>query len=327
MGGCLSREHSFHPDKDLLDLTGKVVVVTGGNTGIGYETVKQLARRGAKVYLGGVEQAILDNIVWLKVDYSDPRWARAAAKDFLTRETRLDILINNAAQLTGPFEKTKDVDGCKVRYGHVSTFVKKSDGELHKSHFSPVVFTATLLPLMQKTAMEPCSDVRIVTLASMAHRRVRAAADDIQFRTLEDYNGEFPRTFIQNAVTKLANILWSRKLQQQLDAQGIPITCVSVHPGEVNTFAARTPFPMLAGVLMAIFFLSVEAGAHNPCFAAASPEMKHNPKKYQGKYMEPVGAVVDPSPNAMRDDLADELWASTGKILQDLGILQTLGIN
>lgn len=125
MGGCLSRKTGqFDPRTDLNDLTGKVAIVTGAkwvslpplyqtswwtpriSTGIGYHTVKFLARKGAKVYLGArsevkaklaiaaLEQEGLGSgvVVWLDVNLSDPRWAKKAAEEFLKREKRLDIL-------------------------------------------------------------------------------------------------------------------------------------------------------------------------------------------------------------------------------------------
>lgn len=121
-------------------------------------------------------------------------------------------------------------------------------------------------------------------------------------------------------VTKLANVLWMRELQKQLDVSGTAITCMPIHPGEVNTFASRTPFPVIAGILMAIFFAPPEVGAYGPCFAAASPKIRNNPEKYKGAYQTPVGVLTEPGQNAQRDDLAQALWKTTELILKDLGI-------
>lgn len=129
MGGCLSRKTgTFDPQKDLNDLAGKVAIVTGAkcvtftlissllriltscnaptSTGIGYHTVKFLARKGAKVYLGARNKskamaAICQleeegigpgEVVWLPINLSDPQWAKKAAEEFLEKESRLDIL-------------------------------------------------------------------------------------------------------------------------------------------------------------------------------------------------------------------------------------------
>ncbi|KAJ7886204.1 hypothetical protein B0H14DRAFT_3082202 [Mycena olivaceomarginata] len=93
-------------EEDLVDLHGKVAVVTGGNTGIGYATIQMLARKGAKVYMAArseeraleaIKQLQSENINdgsvhWLKLELSDPRAAKRAAQEFLEKETRLDIL-------------------------------------------------------------------------------------------------------------------------------------------------------------------------------------------------------------------------------------------
>ncbi|KAG5342647.1 hypothetical protein C0989_010615 [Termitomyces sp. Mn162] len=103
-----SSSHKFDPLSDIIDLKGKVIIVTGGNKGIGYATVQHLARGGAKVYLAArneerARKAIETlrqggftpgngEVLWLKLDLGDPSHAKKAADEFLTRETRLDVL-------------------------------------------------------------------------------------------------------------------------------------------------------------------------------------------------------------------------------------------
>ncbi|PPQ66637.1 hypothetical protein CVT24_006929 [Panaeolus cyanescens] len=331
MGGCLSRKTGdFHPVKDIQDLTGRVVIVTGGNGGIGYHTIKFLARAGAKVYLGARSEAKAKaaiaqlkedgigsgEVVWLKMDFSNARYAKKAAEDFLEREGRLDILstssifVNNAAQLTGPLEITKDGISSLAIVNHFSTFV----------------FTRTLLPLLIKTSNEPNSDVRIVTLSSIAHTTARPCDPNIHFREASDFNHEFANDWYPDwsryAITKLCNLLFANELQRKLDALNLPnpILSIPIHPGEVNTFADRTPWPVIAGAVMGVFFMRPEPGSYTSLFAGASPLVRNFPGKYKGRYLEPVGWVGEMSENAKREDLAGELWETTERLLRDMGV-------
>ncbi|KAG6371298.1 hypothetical protein JVT61DRAFT_9768 [Boletus reticuloceps] len=115
---------SFNPLTDFPDLSGKVIIVTGGNTGVGYGTVKHLARKGAKVYMAArsktrAEEAIAKlkqeglgpgngEVVWLELDLIDPRNAKATAREFMNKEKRLDVLVHNAAILMGDYQLTPD---------------------------------------------------------------------------------------------------------------------------------------------------------------------------------------------------------------------------
>ncbi|KAF8906838.1 hypothetical protein CPB84DRAFT_1769802 [Gymnopilus junonius] len=315
MGGCMSRKTGeFNPEKDMADLTGKVAIVTGANTGIGYHTVKFLARKGAKVYLGArneskAKAAMADlerdglgsgQVVWLNVNFSDPRWAKQAAEEFLRRESRLDILRT--------YEMTKD--------GLNSLIVI--------NYFSPFIFTRTLLPLLIKTSMEPDTDVRIITLGSIAHTQSRALDPNIKFSEVNDFNHEFTSDFYPDwsrySVTKLACVLFSRELQRRLDDLRVPILSIPIHPGEINTFADRTPWPVLANIVMELFFMRPEPGSYTSCFAAASPLVRNFPTKYKYTYLEPVGSIGEMSENAKRDGLALELWETSEKIIKDLAI-------
>ncbi|KAH9921374.1 hypothetical protein B0H21DRAFT_701637, partial [Amylocystis lapponica] len=99
---------SFDPAADLPDLTGKVIIVTGGSSGIGYATLQHLARHGAKVYMAARSEAKAQaalarleaegvapgngTVRWLPLDLCDPRNAQKAAEEFMAKEKRLDVL-------------------------------------------------------------------------------------------------------------------------------------------------------------------------------------------------------------------------------------------
>jgi len=126
--------------------------------------------------------------------------------------------------------------------------------------------------------------------------------------------------FCNPGVTKLTCVLFARELQKRLDKERIPILSIPIHPGEINTFGDRTPWPFLANIVMELFFMRPEPGSYTSCFAAASPLVKNFPAKYKHAYLEPVGNIGEMSTNAKRDDLASDLWETTERILVDLGI-------
>ncbi|KAF8191213.1 hypothetical protein BJ912DRAFT_306073 [Pholiota molesta] len=281
----------FDPARDLADLSGKVVIVTGANTGIGYSTVKHLARKGAKVYLGArseergkaavaklQEEGIgAGEVIYLHVDISTPLLAHQAAQGFLALESRLDVLVNNAAVIWDGHQANKTAkDGITemMMTNHIGTFQ----------------FTKTLLPTLLKTAEQPGSDVRIVTVGSDGHWRAAAAADpNLKFTldTFKDhYTGASVPSFARYGVSKLANTLFANTLARRLSSAGI--ISLSLHPGLVNTsLATRFSFPRLTNLLMSVVATEPDTGAYTSCFAAASPIVRKEAEKYNGTYLTP----------------------------------------
>jgi len=315
---------SFNPLTDLPDLSGKVVIMTGGNAGIGYATVKHLARKGAKVYMAArnktkAEAAIArlkqeglgpgnGEVIWLELDLADPRNAKTAAQEFMSKEKRLDILVHNAALLMETYQLTPD--------GVESLFLVNV--------ISPFVLTRELMPVLNQTAAEPTSDVRIVVVASDAHKMVSGI---LRFRNLDDFNNEFKNAYLpwfaRYGYSKLANILYASELQRKLSAEGSPITVVSVHPGAVNTFSRKPqlkPISWLVDVLVYPFFVYPDVGAYTSAFAAASSDIVQNPDKFKGAYLVPVGNVRKPTVTGSSEELANELWAAIETFLAEKGI-------
>ncbi|KAF9016162.1 NAD(P)-binding protein [Hymenopellis radicata] len=276
---------SFNPSHDLLDLTGKVIIVTGSNTGVGYSTVKHLARKGAKALkaLDRLEEENIEpgEVHWLLLDLSDPKATKETAELFRKTETRLDVL-------------------------ELVTLGASTGTHIALSHFSTFLFTQTLLPLLVSTARQPKSDVRIITVSSSGHALGRATDPAIQFRAIDDFNTEFKDDLIPDfsrySRSKLCNVLYMNILQARLDARSIPITCMSLHPG-------------------GLFLKAPDEGAYTSCFAAASPLIKEDPSKYKGQYLCPVGVISPKSQNGQRTDLGEELWDTTMAFFTNLGLL------
>ncbi|KAG8938186.1 hypothetical protein FRC04_009312 [Tulasnella sp. 424] len=302
----LSRGYSqYDPSTEIPDLKGKVVLVTRANSGLGYETVKWLAMKGAKVYLGArdesrgksaaerIGQSIegqfsAGSVHWLELDVETPRRAKAGAQRFLAKETRLDILIHNAGvNLLG--YHTASEGGL--------TFNKV----MSINHLGPFVLTQELLPILKRTAAEPHSDVRVIVVSSRMHKDVSVKPD---FRTLEGWNAINGAGFIDSGkrymVSKLANVLFVKELQSRIDAEKVPITCLAINPGFVDTGAQKNSVP--AGIIAVLitwfakyFGLTSEQGSFASLFAATSPEIKALPEKWKGAYMEPYNRWTEVS--------------------------------
>ncbi|MED4292931.1 oxidoreductase [Priestia megaterium] len=205
---------------NIPDMSGKVVVVTGGNSGIGFETALALAKERATVILAirNMEkgEAALNkiksvyasaNVKAMKLDLSDLTSVRAFAADFLKKHESLSILINNAGIMDPPFRLTKD--------GFESQF-----GSNHLGHFA---LTGLLLPRLISTP-----NSRVVTQSSLlAHNA------SIDFDNLDGSKGYSARKFYGQS--KLANLLFARELQTKFRSNHIDSMSVACHPGISHT--------------------------------------------------------------------------------------------
>ncbi|KAI0771711.1 NAD-P-binding protein [Trametes elegans] len=326
MGALFSR--GFNPDRDIPDLSRKVIIVTGGNSGIGYAIIRQLARHGAKVYMGArneqrakaaIERLHTEGlgpgngeVVWLPLDLSDPRRVKQAAEEFLKTEDRLDVLVNNAAMLLVPYTKSRDglQDIVMVNY------------------IGACVFTRTLLPILKRTAEEPNSDVRVVFLNSARHYH---CPGDVRFRNIDDLNRSFEDTsfpqLLRYSYTKIMQLHFIRELQRRLDDEGVPILLIAVDPGEVDTEGvqayANSVGPLISPLyrlIVALAFTAPAKGALGPLFAAAAPAPRAHSNTYRGAYLKPPGVPAQAAPLADRADLRTELWDTTDAFLRSIGL-------
>ncbi|KAG8722356.1 hypothetical protein FRC08_003307 [Ceratobasidium sp. 394] len=311
------------------DLSGKVFIVTGANRGIGFETAKQLYRLGGTVYLGARSEKNAEDAIarvrvevtgrtggelrWLPLDLSTIGRARESADAFLEMEDRLDVLVNNACLGDATFETNED--------GIETMFATN-----HVGHF---VLTTTLLPLMKKTSALNETDVRIVNVASTVHN-MWGKGTQISFADPSDLSKPFPskkpdtwsHILTRYSRTKLANILFTRELQRRLDDEGSNIITLSLHPGYVATDAAKeatSKMPVLgliSSILVKLFFIDEAGGARNSVYAASSPDVRADSRRFKGQFLTPVGKVTAPAAIARDKQLARDLWTLTDRIMQ-----------
>jgi len=211
---------------DIPNLSDKVIIVTGGNSGLGYESVKAFAEKGATVIMASrsVDKAeeskkqIADKnkavkIVTMQLDLADLSSVKRFAQEFKSQYNRLDILLNNAGIMMTPYSFTKD--------GFESQF-----GTNHLGHFA---LTALLFDLIKKT-----SDSRIVNVSSLAHKNGKIYFDDLTFSNGKRYDPM--KSYRQS---KLANLLFTYELQRRLSESGHKTIALAAHPGVSMTNLAN----------------------------------------------------------------------------------------
>ncbi|MFG1627424.1 oxidoreductase [Kribbella sp. NPDC049227] len=198
---------------DVPDQSGRIAVVTGASAGLGLETARVLAARGATVVLACRDTAkgaaALGGARVVELDLASLRSVREAAENIRSTCPRLDLLVNNAGVMNVPFQRTED--------GFELTF-----GTNHLGHFA---LTGLLLTHLLRTAGS-----RVVTVTSNAHRRGRLDLDPEQ-----EYK---PGTAYDRS--KLANLLFAYELQHRLDAAGATTASLATHPGNARTDLWRT---------------------------------------------------------------------------------------
>lgn len=275
----------------MSTLSGKHVLITGGNTGIGKATAIGLARLGAAVTITSRdpakgEAAAADirrlagneDISVLQLDLASLADVRRFAAEVLARRPRLDVLINNAGLILG--ERSETVDGFETTFG-----------VNHLGHF---LLTNLLLARLKESA-----PARIVNLASGAHRAAYKGLDFDDLQARRSYSG-----FLVYARSKLANILFTIELAERLRGSGV--TANAVHPGFVRSdFAADGDSPLinLFYKVTKPFALTVEQGARTSIHVASASELAD----VTGQYFE-HGKVVRPSRHARDRDAALRLW-------------------
>ncbi len=269
-----------------LPLDGRTVLITGASSGIGRVTARELALRGARVYVAGISrsrcQAVVDEISalagrdaaqWIPLDLADLAAVRNCARIFLDLQEPLHILINNAG-LAGARGLTKD--GFEIAFG-----------VNHMGHF---LLTQLLLERLKSSA-----PARVVTVASRAHRHARTINWEDLRKPTRSLTG-----IREYGVSKLANVLFSAELARRLEGTGV--STYALHPGVVDTRIWRAVPGVLQPLIKLRGLLTPEDGAKTTLFCATA-----FPQSESGFYYSDLRRCL-PSTVAQDDTLARELW-------------------
>ena len=261
---------AFKPDRDIPDVSAKVIIVTGGSSGLGKESVHQLAKHNPSlIFLGArtaqrghaaIKEIELDvpsikgRLKFLQIDLSSFESIKKAADSFMGQADRLDILMNNAGVMAQPEGLTED--GYEIQFG--------------ANYMGPALFTRLLLPLLQKTSQNGGSDVRVVNLSSELYRQAPAGGLLLEKAktTLSDIS-----SLERYGQSKLADFYGTLNLARKYSG----IKFVAVHPGVVKTglfddLKRRRPYlGALVGFLSNLLLTDVHNGARTQLWAATSP--------------------------------------------------------
>ncbi len=293
-----------------IDLTGALALVTGGSSGLGAETARALASKGARgvitardlpkgeaVAKGIRESTGNDAVEVEELELGSLASIRAFAERFLARHDALQLLVNNAGVMACPFAKTSD--GFEMQFG-----------TNHLGHF---LMTGLVAPALLKGA-----PARIVSLSSRGHQMSPVVFDDISFEKRE-YD-----KWSSYGQSKTANILFAVELERRLGARGVHAN--ALHPGVIMTELARhmqqedLEFLQSRAPEGGLKFKSVEAGAATSVYAATAPELEGR----GGLYLEDchVAEVNDADDAregvrsyALDPDAAKRLWSVSEEMI------------
>lgn len=278
-------------------MKGKEIIVTGANSGIGYETAKSLAAQGSGITMvcrsreRGEEsrQKLIaesgnPNIDLIIGDLSSMADIRQIAETYRHKHDRLDVLVNNAG---GSFlSRRESVDGLELTFA--------------LNHINYFLLTHLLLDLIKATP-----DSRIVNVASGAHRMGTINFDDLQF------TGRY-RVMQAYGASKLANILFTNELARRLEAEGSHVTVNSLHPGVVKTNIGKRDNGLIGRIAATLFLssgITPAEGAKTSIYLASSPEVAHISGKYFDNCKE-----KRPSDEALDATVAKRLWEVSEEI-------------
>ena len=269
-------------------MSGKICLVTGGTSGIGEVTARELARMGADVVITARSQEKLsrsimrirsgcgsDNVSGLVADLSSQREVRSLAGEYISRFNRLDVLVNNAGAIY--FRRTMSVDGIEMNFAG--------------NHLASFLLTNLLLDTMISS-----SPSRIINVSSSSHIGQVIDFDDLECQN----NYQIMQAY---GKSKLANILFTYELVRRLEGRGV--TANALHPGLVGTNIAGNNGWLLRFFLplWRIWAMGPDEGAETSIYLASSPEVEG----VSGKYFYQKKAIPS-SRYSHGEAAAERLW-------------------
>ncbi len=292
---------------DIPDLTGKTIIVTGANTGLGFESAKSFARNGANVVMAcrSLEKGEIARkqivrifpssiIQVMQLDLADLKSIRDFAATFRQSHAHLDVLLNNAAVMMVPYSLTKD--------GFESQM-----GINHLGHFA---LTGVLLDVLKKS---PGS--RVVNVSSLSYRQGK-----IDFNNLLFENGKDFSPVKAYGRSKLSNLLFTFELQHYFESKGIDCMAIAAHPGIAST---KNPGKAEKNMLMKIYKISFSfiiqppnMGAMPEIRASVDPDIKPGDFYGPGGMLELSGhpVRVQSKLSATDAEIAHKLWEVSEKL-------------
>ena len=282
--------------KSNVRLDGKIVIVTGANTGIGLCTVIDLAKRGATIVMAcrdmrkgekalkkAKAESLSKDILLMHLDLSSLDSVRNFTKEFLSKYSKLNILINNAGVMACPYMKTKD--GFEMQIG--------------TNHFGHFVLTNLLLKALANGA-----PARVVNVSSSAHWMFgKMDFEDINYEKRSyDKMGAYGQS-------KLANVLFSKELHNKVKDHGI--TTYSLHPGWISTELVRhdTSFILINVIVGSLYARTPVQGAQTSIYCAVEEGLE----KHSGGYFSNC-TLSTASADGRNDGYAKKLWELSEEI-------------
>ena len=290
----------------IKDLTGKVIIVTGANTGLGYEATKIFAKNNATVIMACrsldrantakfqiLEEYKKSNLITMELDLGSLKSIEGFVDEFNKQFNRLDVLLNNAGIMTVPFGKTED--GFELQ-----------NGVNHLGHFA---ITAQLFETIKNTP-----NSRIVNVSSLAHRQGKMDFDNYLFE-----KGSYGK-MKSYSKSKLSNMLFTYELDRRIKAKGLSVKVLAAHPGVSSTDLGR----YIATKGSSNPFLKFALKLGQPAHLGTLPEVRAalDEKAISGQFYGPKSltqmkgkpVIVKSNKRSHSVDDAKRLWALSEKL-------------